>query len=48
MFSIKSREEFRARGHGRRGVVNIGGNAELLEEIRRLHNRLKDLEVNQQ
>ena len=28
--------EFRARGHGRRGVANRGGNVELPEEIRRL------------
>jgi hypothetical protein len=28
--------EFRERGHGRRGDANRGGNAELLEEIRRL------------
>ena len=39
---------FRARGRGRRGVANRGGNMELLEEIRRLQTRLEALEVNQQ
>ena len=38
--------EFRERGHGRRGSINRGGNAEMLEEIRRLHTRLEALEVN--
>lgn len=28
--------EFKARGHGRRGAANRGGNAKLMEEIRRL------------
>ena len=37
---------FRARGHGRRGVANKGGNAELLEEIIRLQTRLEALELN--
>lgn len=37
---------FRARGRGRRGIANKGGNVELLEEIRRLQTRLEALEVN--
>ena len=37
---------FRARGHGRRGVANGGGNAELLEEI--IQTKLEAVELNRQ
>ena len=36
---------FRARGHGRRGATNRGGNVKLIEGIRRLQTRLEALEV---
>ena len=39
---------FRERGRGRRGVVNRGGNAKFLEEVRRLQTRLETLDVNRQ
>ena len=36
----------RARGCGRRGVANKGGNVKLLEEIRRIQTKMEALEVN--
>lgn len=39
---------FKARGHGRRGAANRGGNVELLEDIRILQTRLEAFELNQQ
>ena len=39
---------FIARGCGRREVVNRGGNAELLEDIKRIKTKMEALEINQQ
>ena len=44
--SMEESDGVQSKSHVRRGFVNRGGNAKLLEEIRRIQTRMEALEVN--